>query len=427
MADNNEPKQVQETSALGHPRVFRIGRKTYALGLFWQVAADAAAAGREAKELASRKGTDADLYVVRVIDDNGQFGLTRSADAVPPRAVAAAAVIADYQRGSWIGVFPLGDGWWFVACRDDMILPDGDRFYSNEAEARDRFETSFAEGGWDHIYVPEGWHENAEKLPIEKILMPANGPRLIETNPFAARIKSILIIGGAVLFLGGGSIIFALWGGDENPDVVRSDLHDKVQQVTVEQSKQVTPPWYVIPATSEFLDACVSGMTEIDPNVPGWNLDRIVCRKRAVSYRWERGNGSVSWFATWMSEQGDYDPSYDIAGKDATVSVKLERQKSRGPEGIHTATEVTRHLLALAQSTETGTKLGIPRVPTRPVDAPDDWTPPDYAPMKFEITTPDLSAWRGVLSNIPGLLIDEIVFSADKGTYQVTGDIYVRV
>ena len=70
---------------------------------------------------------------------------------------AFASCLANQQPGSWAGAFRLREGTVVTVVRDDLIVPDGDQFFSDETEARDRLLQEIGFGGLQRIYAPEAW------------------------------------------------------------------------------------------------------------------------------------------------------------------------------------------------------------------------------------------------------------------------------
>lgn len=427
MAENPSTMTTSAPAALGQPKVFRHGKKSYAIGLFWQVANSATTAAREAKDLSAEKGMEADLFVLRKIDENGQFGLARKADGVPVRAISAAAVLADFKKGSWLGVFSLADGWWFVSVRDDLLLPDGDRFFVSEHEARDRFNEAISEGAWDTIYAPEGWAPNVEQLPIDELLIPAAGPRLNETNPIKARLKSIIIIGMTLLIAAVSAYMYGSWQQERERQIVEEQVKNKLDNIRNNQADKPTPPWFLAPVPAAVMDNCLAAMQVIPPGAPGWDLQRISCDKKSATYRWDRKDGTVSWFSTWIKKYGNFDQTFEPSGKDVRVKITIPTPNARGEEPIYKTAEVMKYLMMLAQSTDTPLRIGSPRIEQKPADAPKTWTPAEYAPLPFQIDTESVDLWKDHLIKISGLVINKIEWHSEKQTYQITGDVYVRV
>ena len=141
MADETEVFDPKHTTAYlskvgGHVTV--NGTK-YAVGLMWaplQNPDDPIPEIREAMD--AEPG--ADLYCQRT-SSAPQYGLGKSSLGHYSGQPALAASVATALSGktSVCGVFPVDEGWWFVAIRNDLILAEEDVLFATEDEAKRAF------------------------------------------------------------------------------------------------------------------------------------------------------------------------------------------------------------------------------------------------------------------------------------------------
>ncbi len=100
-----------------------------------------------------------------------QFGLGQKSAGHKAGMPVFAACLANQQPGSWAGAFRLREGVVVIVIRDDLIVPDGDQFFSNENEARDRLLQEIGFGGVQRVYAPEAWAiPAADSMPISLLL-----------------------------------------------------------------------------------------------------------------------------------------------------------------------------------------------------------------------------------------------------------------
>ena len=90
-------------------------------------------------------------------------------------------------------MFQVADGYWFFSQREDLITPEGDCFYDDEAAARSRLQAAIDEGGWAHVYAPADWGMG-ETLDVADILMLAKGPRVKTVNPLAGYMIPVVLV-----------------------------------------------------------------------------------------------------------------------------------------------------------------------------------------------------------------------------------------
>jgi hypothetical protein len=421
-----------------HPKSFRLNRRRFSVGLVWMTADDPATVARQARSEASHKNIGADLYVTRVNDAGAQFGLGRKAEGLFPGSVAAAAVVGDKVKDSFVGCFAIDGGWWFVCQRDDLILPDGDCFYDDEDRARARFEAALDEGGWKIVFAPAEWMEQADHTPAAELLAMARGPRVRAVNPLTGYLAPILasMLAAAVLFLG--VQLYMSW--QENQDreealrlaKIRLELERKQQAAQTVES----PPWPEIASVSDALAACAQGMAFVQPDTPGWALVGSGCERRGMNlwqarWEWERLYGTVAWLEDWLRISYGDDLAaatvFQATGDEAYATRGLAAPAPRGPEELLDERRAVLDLLTASQSVGAEPTIGPVRRPTPPdgID-PEDWTPPGFAPLTWEIKTWTLDGWGQRLERIPGLVLNTVRFDAEENGYTLKGDLYVK-
>src|SRR5580698_774350 len=186
--------------------VVTVGRRPYAVGLYWENSPSGRVA-QTAKEVASQPGQQADFYAVRGSGKTGrvpQFGLGQTNAGHKPGMPVFAGCLANQQGGSWAGAFRLREGVVVTVVRDDLIVPDGDQFYLNESDARDRLLQEIGFGGLQRIFAPEAWAiPGADSMPISLLLDERRDVRLrLITIPKRVIIGGGLAIAALVLILG---------------------------------------------------------------------------------------------------------------------------------------------------------------------------------------------------------------------------------
>ena len=119
---------------------FTEGGKTYAASLFWQPLLNEENPLPEVKEASENVLEGADLYVTRK-GKSPQFGLAASTQGfsrgLPSAAIALVSGLGNVT--SFLGVFKVDTGWWYICFRNDVILSDGDTLFVSEKDAKDQF------------------------------------------------------------------------------------------------------------------------------------------------------------------------------------------------------------------------------------------------------------------------------------------------
>ena len=130
--------------------VIMVGDVPYAAGLFWQTAENAKYVRREAQLAAKQEASSPEFFVMRE-GAVPQWAIGWVAQGHCNKMSVAAACLSEAMAGNWIGVFAVGNRWWFIASRRDAILPDGDVVFDDEDDCRIRYESELARGGWDRV------------------------------------------------------------------------------------------------------------------------------------------------------------------------------------------------------------------------------------------------------------------------------------
>ena len=229
--------------ALGHPRVIKVGRKQFVLGLFWQTTDSAKNLASQAKRAAANPKIAADLYVARVGGDGGEYALARSSEGVPRNAIAAASVVAAVvPEESWSGVFRIADGYWFLAVREGLVLPEGDVFFAEEDAAKARLQSDVTSGSAERILAPEDWSlPDADTLDIEATLDAAKGPVLKSTSVLRQNLAAILASALLITVAGTGYYFYDTW---QDQQAKQRDLaleRQKLDRMINKKTKQSPP------------------------------------------------------------------------------------------------------------------------------------------------------------------------------------------
>jgi hypothetical protein len=420
----------------GRPIVFKIERYKYAFGLHWQTPDDPKTVSKEAKKLAKMDGFRADLYLERR-KVAPQFALGRSSEGLIPGAIGAAAVAAQALRGasSWAGIFRLGEGFWYVAVRDDFVLPDGDCYYVDETEAQERLLQERRTGDFLKFYAPEGWMDGAEDLPVTQFLGMERGPTLTEVNPFTRQVKGALA-GIAVISIVLGGMFYYKSISDVNDSVkkqveAKRTLEDMRVKSTME--KKEIEPWPTRPPAHEHLAGCLREMRSLPVLSPGYKFKGLVCKSNGfVEAAFKRAGGFAGWFQTWAKDyaKDGFVPDVSQDGANAALSKKLPEMRNRGETAgpIHDKFSAATALIEATQIYGDAINLAPPSIPPAPAGVdPKTYKPPSFAPARFTITTKSPDVWTGYFTTFNGIVIDSVDFDAATSDWHIQGDLYVRL
>ncbi len=413
--------------------VVTIGRKQYVCGLYWENS-PSRSVSQVAKEAAKQPGNPADYYAVRAGNKQGrvpQFGLVAAALGVRSGLPSLAGCLANQQPGSWIGAFKFREGVAVVTIRDDLIVPDGDRFFMDEAEARDHLYQEMGIGGFQKIYAPESWGiPGGDTMPVTLLLNERTDVR-IHAVALSKKAKTAMAIGFGLLatMLAVGWYIQMKQAEEE---MLRAQQLAAVERMRIEAeriagiSKKVEYPpperiWEKRPKPLDIVKACVKALEKVDATVAGWDITGYSCSGSSLQVRWARRGGFSK-----LPEGAE--PSDTVS--QATSSVSFEPLPVRGEELLLDPGKVVDRYL-LQSWPGTLKKEPDPPPPPPPPGHKGEWNPPPppWIKRSFTLTVPVLP-WLlpDYLGDLPGVVI-ESMSSLGNGTgsnssWKVEGAIY---
>jgi hypothetical protein len=423
--------------------VISVGGKKFAVGLYWQVS-DSANAAKNAKAAAKQPGAAADYYCVRSGNTKGrapQFGLGEQRFGHGWNMPAAAASLANRQPGSWAGVFVVPEGVWFVEVRDDLIAPEGDQMFADEAEAMGRLQEASARGGLEKIYAPASWAiPGAESSSLPSLLSGRADARL---QPVRLPAKAKKAIAGALV----GSVLLGVAGyyvmdmreqaemdrlaeearnattrAHEEEEQRRQQEEVRRQQEEVrrqqEMARQILQApayqrvWENLPKPIDWLAACRVAFENVQVAPLGWTLGAVVCSGSQVTVSWTRGTGPAV-----IPSGAQVDPTM----RAATASFDLPALPPRGLEQLWPADAIV--LYSLTNDWQADLSY-LPDLAPKPMPDGRQLPPPPWLKRSVNWTVP-LSPWtlKGPLVDLPGLVIESLTWT-QAGEWQIQGVLY---
>ncbi|MDX2027613.1 MAG: type 4b pilus protein PilO2 [Alphaproteobacteria bacterium] len=416
--------------------VVTIGRRIYAAGLYWENSPSGRVA-QAAKEAASQPGQEADFYAVRGAGKSGrvpQFGLGQAAAGHKAGMPVFAACLANQQPGSWAGAFRLREGTVVTIVRDDLIVPDGDQFFLNEGEARDRLLQEMGFGGLQRVYAPESWAiPGADTMPISLLLDERRDIRLqVVRIPKQYLIAAAVAAAILVLTIGG---VWYYQKEQERQAQIERDRLDALERARLaaqqslpaqfqQQQIEYPPPervWEKKPPALAVIQSCQVGLSKVPSAVAGWNLTQLRCDGSGINLTWSRSQG----FAKVPAESAIINET----GTTASLTIPLSALMARGPEGLVDPDEVARRYLAQNWPGSI-TRLPEDPPPPPPPGFQGNWAPPPtpWVKRSFTVTVRELPASLPLFfGDLPGTTVNSLNFSPGGnggGTWTVEGIIY---
>jgi len=413
--------------------IVTVGRKSYVSGLYWENS-PSGRVSQAAKEAARQPGNQADFFVTRLGNKQGrvpQFGLGPPTEGFRAGLPSLAGCLANQQPGSWIGAFHLREGTALVVVRDDLVVPDGDVFFLEEVEARDRLYQEMAIGGFQRIYAPEPWGvPGADTMPLSLLLNDRSDVRLRPVS-LSMQSKVVLAVSLALvlLLLGVGWHIQQERAAAEEEMLRQQAALNRLRAQAMNVGPMVAAPtyppperkWEKEPTPLEIVSACQNALSQIQIGIAGWHLSGLRCDGRVMNVNWTRSGGFS------LPPEGSQS---NETGAIASRSITLPILDPRGEEELWGQEAITRRYLS-QNWTGVLTKAPDDPPPAPPPGYRGPWDPPrpPWVKRSFTLTVPVLPWTLPVfLSEVPGVIISTLYLvgteSASNQTWTVEGVIY---
>jgi hypothetical protein len=291
------------------PHVFSVDGVQFAAGLFWQPLSEASN-GEKQKEIKSlAKELKFSLFVLRNTSIEC-VGFANPSDEIKFGVSSAAAVVSktlevEMEAKDFIFVTQLETGRWiYIAQRDGLILPDGDKVFNSEDEARSRLLEDKSVVNWSLIIAPQIWgisksierdfgsmipRTSKGKIKVHKWWRLKN----IDSNKELARHKWTIIIGlAAVTALGLGIKEYKAYKYAK--EMQEADAAAKAMMAAQNQQIVVVHPWKNMPVASEFLNSCTKALEGVRLFPGNWSLTSATCNNGNLTISW-KPNGTNGW------------------------------------------------------------------------------------------------------------------------------------
>lgn len=312
--------------------IIRIGRLQYAVGLFWQPLQDADDPIPEIRETMESE-TNANMYAIHM-GRSPQYGIGSLDKGHRPGLLVGAIAVQDAlsEQSSFVAVFKVDAGWWFLVVRNDLILPEEDVLYRTEKEARDAFDAMMAVPDWGYKIAPASWDiDDAEEMDLEKLLKEGQQVRLVSLGAMRG-MKILLIIACliTILAIAGVYIAFSFYDNEKKEVQPIVPLTPTTSIQTQEPQREEEKPWEKLVSVPAFLSRCWSDGYQLKSMiVPGWGLNQIVCTSTGIETGWTRKNrrGSrLAWIEAAIREQYKMqgEPQLNQAGTAAIIRFSFD-------------------------------------------------------------------------------------------------------
>ena len=399
---------------------FIEGGKTYAASLFWQPLLNEDNPLPEVKEAAENILEGADLYAVRK-GKSSQFGLAVSSQGftrgVPSAAVALVSSLGNVT--SFLGVFKVEGGWWYICFRNDVILSDGDTLFADEKDAKDQFISMLAVPDWDALFAPKEWGiEETRNDELGPLLEKGLTVKLATINANNDMVMlAVIIVGFAIILWFAYSSLKSMFFTAPAAPVIAP-----VRQIEVPSYIPPEPkPWEKLYNPVDVMKNCYTGVKKVVSILtPGWRLDGITCEPESgIVTSWHRQIGRMAWMEQALNVSGVEFSSRAISsdGNTFMVTMPIGEITTLNSPPEYTQEDLTNIMNDLNQTL--GIQIAI---------EPKTWVSPrgtSYNLMGISIgSRNDPLNWIELLMKFSGLTINTVTYDPGSGRWSYKGDIY---
>ena len=359
------------------------------------------------------------------------------------KMAVAAASLANWRPGSWLAVYPLGGGlYWLVAVLRNIIVEDTPAL--TEQEARNLYkEMTSPDWGWELVAADESWERGGLQLSEDALIAPNLESDLSSSLAVADPETLSQAIAWALIFrkywyVPLPIIIVALIIYFDVPSRVVALFASAVDDVIITPTEVTLAPAYASePRADVWLLNCARNLNPMAYFVPGWTLSRITCDSESdrIVYDYSREPAGVERQIEVVWDDITAQKEMQISPQDSFVVTDLGYANG-GPMGVqpfYTAGDLSSLYFDLALILDQVPSLG--GVISNPEDrdtefggAPDGGdlisiTPATaYAPIVM--TSEDSPKRWYETYGVAGMTINRVSYDGSTWTYE--GKIYAK-
>lgn len=398
---------------------FVSGGVEYATSLFWQSLQNQDTPLPEIIESSQGVLEGADLYCIKK-GKTPQFGICVSADGYKPGlnvgAITLATALSD--QPSFVAVFKVPNGWWYVCVRDDVILANGDMLYLSEEDAKKQFMSMLMVPDWKLKIAPPEWQIEDTLYPdIDDLLSRGSKVKLQKLytrgKMFYALIGTAAFVALYIIY----EIFMSLFETTPKAPVI---VPIKPKVVQVEEIPPEPKPWENLPDPTALLVGCYEKTMElIQIMPPGWKIGQINCTLGGASTSWSRLFGRISTADKALNTSGLNFSARSISdnGTNIMAALSLENINTEFSEPTKTMMDIKINLNEFFQATDQSVSL-----------SEEVYTSPQknvYRMVKFRFSSNyNPTVWVDLLTKFSGLKINYIKYNPDTSVWEYEGAIY---
>ena len=404
--------------------VITIGRSEYAVGLFWQPLQDPDDPIPEIRET-MESDEDANFYTLYVDGRAPQYGIGRSSSGHREGQIAAGSAVlsALSEKSSFVAVFEVKEGWWFVAARNDLVLPEEDVLYRTEEEAKDAFYSMMAVPDWGFKIAPDTWHiDGTQEMELGELLKNASRSRLQGIS--ASRSTKVLIVVALFLFLFVAALFalfFFLIDREKKAPITFTPVAPQAEIVPVVPTLEEEKPWEKLVEVEPFIEMCWNYSYQLKAmQVPGWGLDQIVCTHEGLTSGWRKTwtqGGRVGWMQKAIEEYGFKEDTVKIEESATSASLKIPFENLPLKPSLPRLPldKLQRELIDISQAMNFPISMAPGQVTSQQQSENPDQPPAVYRYLSFSFSSKmDPPAWESFFDKFAALEIVKIEYNPNS-------------
>lgn len=394
---------------------------TYATSLFWQPLQNTDDPVTEVNDAAEGIMEGADLFCIKQ-GKAPQFGICASKQGYKKGMNVGAIPVATALGGqsSFVAVFKVQEGWWYICVRNDIILSDGDMVFLNEEDAKNQFMSMLAVPDWGKKIAPEEWAiDGTEDIDVKTLISKGN----------RAKLQKIKALRGTKLFMViGVSAVVGMWllstiidsiflAPPKRP--VMAPIKPKVIK-PIEKIPEVKP-WEKVKNPTQMMTKCYDYIAAISQIMtPGWKIGAVSCTPNSVSTEWTREVGRLAWLDEALDKSGIKfsGKNFSDDGNKVTISVELDGIDIVNSTPAYNSAQLKMTLNDLFQSINQQVALAETNMTSEQSNV--------YRSVQFRFSSVNNPVvWRDLLTKFSGLEVKMIKYTKDENKWDYEGAIYV--
>lgn len=351
--------------------VFRVNKRRFAAGLFWQPVAVGYTSRGYAGVLSRNSNTRAKLYV----EYRSMIGLAPRARQYASGMPSAAAEIVDAfsEYSSFLAVFFVDKKYYLLAVRNGIILAD--KLFNNESDARAEYARFSKIPDWSAFIAPNAWAiPRAMEKDLASVLPRKAKYKLRAINLWRARLFSVVLL--CAFFAG----IYLLFNEPihkmtaKRPVAIDQSVIDEYNRQIDEKNKEldkqfdikkqpdVQPlvlPYNSLPVPEQRAKQCYQAVGFLMQPITGWVQSNVSCDETTATAEFNRKFGSLD---TFYDMAADFLPGAtitEINDNMLSVSVSLPDVARAASMDARDAATVERNVVSLFQSMNMDVKTEI--------------------------------------------------------------------